>query len=280
MRFFVLLLLLLTATLSSAHKNTENMIERSKTIVFIHGLFMNADSWAEWEKYFENKKYKCIIPEYPYHKGKPSDLRENIPSELGKLELQDIVKHYEDIILQLDEKPILIGHSMGGHIVQILVNKGLATKGICIDSAPPKGVFSFKWSFLKSNLPTINPFKGNKACLPSVKWFQYAFCNTMSLKETEDIYNTLVVPESRNIPRSGTKKQGRVDFKKKHVPLLFIAGEKDHIIPPSLNKKNAKAYKDLDSEVDLIEFEGRTHIICAQDGWEEVAAFILDWIDK
>ncbi|PCJ79678.1 MAG: alpha/beta hydrolase [Flavobacteriales bacterium] len=250
----------------------------SKTIVFIHGLFMNAKSWDSWKTYFEKKGYNCIVPEYPFHKGEPAELRNNIPEGLGNLTLTEVANFYTDIITKLDEKPMLIGHSIGGLIVQILVNRDLAAKGVSIDPAPPKGVFSFKWSFLKSNLATINPLKGSKACLPSVKWFQYAFCNTMTMEETEKIYDEFVVPESRNVPRESTKNAGKIDFKKAHVPLLIIAGEKDNIIPSSLNKKNAKKYKHTGSVVDFKEFKDRTHILCIQQEWEEMADYIDNWI--
>lgn len=167
---------------------------------------------------------------------------------------------------------------MGGLAVQKLIslNKGVA--GVCIDTAPPKGVFSLKWSFLKANLPTVNPLKGDSVCLPDVKWFQYAFCNLMSLEETQKEFDQFVVPESRNIPRSSTKVDGKIDFKKPHAPLLFIAGEKDHIIPSSLNKTNFNAYKDPGSKKDFKEFPERTHYICGQKNWQEVAEYILGWI--
>lgn len=250
-----------------------------KTIVFVHGLFMNDLSWNAWKVFFEEKGYTCIVPTYPYHKGIPSELRTNIPVELSKLELKDIVAYYKAIISELDVKPILIGHSMGGLIVQLLINQELGAKGICIDSAPPQGIFSFKWSFIKANLSTINPFKGNSPCLPSIEWFHYAFCNTMSLEECKEIYEKAVVPESRNIPRSSTTKQGKIDFKKAHVPLLFIAGEKDNIVPASLNRKNANAYKSKGSTVDFKEFLGRSHAICEQENWEEIADYILNWVE-
>jgi pimeloyl-ACP methyl ester carboxylesterase len=251
-----------------------------KTIVFIHGLFMNPSSWDNWIKFYEAKGYKCYAPSYAYHEGKPSELRTNFNSKLGKLTFGQVIDSLSLFIDKLPEKPILIGHSMGGLAVQKLIemNKGVA--GICIDAAPPKGIFSFKWSFLKANLPTINPFKGNSVCLPSVKWFHYAFCNTMTMGQTEIEYNKFVVPESRNIPRSSTKNDGKIDFKKPHNPLLFIAGEKDNIIPSSLNKKNFEAYKDKDSKIDFREFAGRSHYICGQQNWEEVATFINEWISS
>lgn len=100
----------------------------------------------------------------------------------------------------------------------------------------------------------------------------------MTLEQTGIEYNKFVVPESRNIARSSTLNDGKIDFKKPHNPLLIIAGEKDNIIPSSLNKKNAEAYKDNNSKVDFKEFAGRTHYICGQKEWEEVAAYINEWI--
>ncbi|HTB07520.1 MAG TPA: alpha/beta hydrolase [Bacteroidia bacterium] len=251
----------------------------SKTIVFIHGLFMNPRSWESWKKYFEALGYSCHAPAFPYHEGEPANLRKNVNPKLGTLTFNQVIDSLAAYIDKLPEKPILIGHSIGGLAVQKLLGMDKGIAGIAIDPAPPKGIFSFKWSFLRANLPTISPLKGNTVCLPSVKWFHYAFCNTMTMAETENEYNKFVVPESRNIPRSTTGKEGEIDFKKAHAPLLIIAGEKDHIIPASLNKKNYKAYKDKNSVTNFKEFHGRTHYICGQQGWEEVAGYINNWID-
>jgi pimeloyl-ACP methyl ester carboxylesterase len=251
----------------------------SRTIVFIHGLFMNPVSWTGWVKFFQEKGFICHSPGYQFHDGDPETLRRLIDPDLRKLTLGQVIDKLSAYIELLPEKPVLIGHSMGGLAVQKLIemNKGVA--GICIDPAPPAGIFSFKWSFLKANLSTINPLKGNSVCLPGVKWFHYAFCNTMTMGQTENEYNRLVVPESRNIARSSTKNDGRIDFSKPHKPLLIIAGEKDNIVPSSLIKKNFEAYKELNSRTDFREFEGRTHFICGQPGWEEVAAYINEWIE-
>jgi pimeloyl-ACP methyl ester carboxylesterase len=250
----------------------------SKTIVFIHGLFMNPLSWVSWEKFYEAKGYRCYSPAYPFHEGDPHALRTKINHNLGELTFVQVINSLSSFIDTLPEEPVLIGHSVGGLAVQKLIEMDKGVAGICIDPAPPKGIFSFKWSFLKANLPTINPFRGSSVCLPGVKWFQYAFCNTMTLEQTEIEYNKFVVPESRNIPRSSTTDEGKIDFKKPHNPLLIIAGEKDNIIPSSLNKKNFEAYKDTNSKIEFKEFAGRTHYICGQPNWEEVASYIDVWI--
>lgn len=252
----------------------------SRNIVFIHGLFQNPKSWGNWITYFERKGFACHAPAYPYHAGKPEVLRKNIDQKLGKLTFGEVIESLSTFIDMLPEKPVLIGHSMGGLAVQKLLEMDKGAAAIAIDPAPPAGIFSFKWSFLKANLPTINPFEGNSPCLPSVEWFHYAFCNTMTMDETKKEYDLFVVPESRNIPRSSTRKDGKISFRKPHNPILIIAGEKDNIIPLSLVKKNFAAYKGSDGVIDFKEFPGRTHYICGQKGWEEVADHIFQWLEK
>jgi len=252
----------------------------TKTVVFIHGMFLNPLSWKEWIKFFESKGFKCHAPAYPHHDGEPSVLRESADASLGKLTFSQVASHLNNYVEKLPEKPILIGHSMGGLAVQTLTSMNKSAAGVCIDSAPPKGLVSFKWSFLKANFPTINPLKGNSVFLPDLRWFQYAFCNTMTVEQTEAEYNRFVVPESRNIARTSAMNDGYIDFAKPHAPLLFIAGEKDNIIPSSLNWDNYNSYTDGNSKREFKEFPRRTHYICAQENWQEVADYIFQWINR
>src|SRR5690242_2593988 len=120
-------------------------------IIFIHGLFQNPDSWTKWQEFFKAKGYDSIAPAYPFHAGHPADLRADINPQLGQLTLEQVVEVYRQEIAKLPEPPVLIGHSMGGLIVQKLINEGRGKMGVCIDPAPPQGVFTFQWSFLKAN---------------------------------------------------------------------------------------------------------------------------------
>jgi fermentation-respiration switch protein FrsA (DUF1100 family) len=101
----------------------------------------------------------------------------------------------------------------------------------------------------------------------------------MSLAETTDVFNELVVPESRNIPRSMLNDPyGKINFNLPHNPLLFISGAKDNIIPPSLNLSNLRSYHDKNSIRDYKKFPNRTHYICGQNDWQEVASYVLEWV--
>ncbi len=248
------------------------------TIVFIHGMYMNPLCWENWTVYFQGKGYECLAPAWPGRDKAVDSLRRLHPDpQLGNLTLTDVITHYTDVIKPLPEKPILIGHSMGGLVVQLLLQRDLASAGVAIDSAPPMGVLTAKWPFLKSNWPHITPFvTQNQPIEMTFERFQYTFVNGMPLAEQHAAYERYVVPESRRVPRESLF--ARVDFKHPHPPLLLIAGSADHLIPASLNRTNYSRYKSSSSIVAFKEFPGRNHFIVGQKGWEEVAGYIQTWL--
>jgi pimeloyl-ACP methyl ester carboxylesterase len=252
----------------------------SRTVMFIHGLYMTPLCWENWVSRFEAKGFHCLTPAYPDRENKSVQELQTPDASLGKLTLSNIVDHLETRIKELDEKPILIGHSMGGLIAQLLLYRGLASAAIVIDSAPPSGVFTTQFSFLKANWGHITPFVNqNLPVVMGFERFQYAFANDMPLNEQRDIFEKHFVPESRHIPRESLF-GAKIDFKKPHAPLLLIAGGNDNIIPPGLNRTNYKKYKDQSSVTDFHEFPGRNHYILGQKGWEEVADHCLDWLGR
>jgi pimeloyl-ACP methyl ester carboxylesterase len=248
-------------------------------VIFIHGLFNTNLVWKEWEQYFTDKGFSCESLSYPYHVGEPADLRAQPNPKLANLTLGNIMETFTAQLAKLPTKPIVIGHSMGGLIAQLLNAKGLVSKAICISSAPPKGIISFSWDFISCNLPIINPFKGNSLFMPNLKWFHNGFCHTLSIAEAEAVFNKYVIAESRNIPRSSQLANGYINFKQEHAPMLFISGELDKIVPAVVNKKNFKAYKS-NSMRELKVFEGRTHYILGQNGWQQVAQHAIDFINR
>ena len=254
----------------------------TKNLVFIHGMFMTPLCWEEWVRYFQAQGYNCTAPAW-LRRDQPIDAqRKNHPdATLGKLNLTMVVDHLTKHIQSLGDKPVLIGHSMGGLITQILVNRNLAAAGIAIDSAPPAGVFTTKWSFLKANFAMISPFVSkHQPRQMSFEDFQYAFVNNLPLAEQRAAYDRYVVPESRLIPQESLGGIGKIDFAKAHAPLLLIAGSDDHIIPASLNKSNYEKYSAAASVTDFKEFPGRAHFIIGQKDWKEVADYCLAWLKQ
>ncbi|MBC7876723.1 MAG: alpha/beta fold hydrolase [Anaerolineales bacterium] len=253
---------------------------KSKIIVLIHGMFMNSRCWEKWIPYYESKGFRVLAPAWPGRDKPVEELNAAHPDlELAKLKLNHIVDYMESFIKGLDEKPAIIGHSMGGLAVQVLLQRDVAIAGIAIDPAPPAGVFSTEWSFVKSNFPATNPFLLSKPVKMIFEHFQYAFVNTLPLDEQRAAYDRYVVPESRGVPTSSLGAAGKVDFNKLRRPLLITAGQNDHIIPPSLNKTNYQKYKGP-SVTDFKKFAGRDHFLIGSKGWQEVADYCLNWLER
>lgn len=253
---------------------------KSKTIVFVHGMYMNPLCWEHWVEYYQAKGFRCLTPAWPGRDQPVEALRRQPPDpQLGKLTLTSVLAHFTDVIKASGEKPVLIGHSMGGLAVQLLLQKDLAVAGVAIDSAPPMGVLTTRWSFFKSNWPHITPFVSqDKPIEMTFQRFQYAFVNGLPLADQRAAYDRYVVPESRRVPRESLT--AKIDFKKPHPPLLLIAGGSDHIIPAPLNKTNFTRYQPSASVTDFKEFPGRTHFTIGQKNWEEVADYILAWLGE
>lgn len=249
-------------------------------IVFIHGMYMNGASWQPWIDRAAARGIASSAPSWPFHEGRPAELRAQVAPELGDLTFGDVVAHLKKYVDSLGEKPVLIGHSIGGLVVQKLINDGYGVAGVAISPAPPQGLFSFDPHFFKANWPHTNPFAGNKPVIMTPARFHYTFCNTMTELESDTAFDEYVVPESRNVPRTTLTKQGHVDFSKQHAPLLLIAGDQDHLTPESLTEKNAKAYDPTAGVLDYKPFLGRSHFICNQAGWEDVADYAFDWVER
>lgn len=254
----------------------------SKTIVFITGAFVSNSCWDEWRIFFEGKGYKTIAPPWPAKDGAANDLRQTQPNScIAALRLENLTNYFADIVRQLPEKPILIGHSMGGLVTQILLQRELAAAGAAIHSLQPQGVFTFKFSFYKAGWSPLGFFtSAKKSFLMSFKQWQYAFTNGMSYEEQKEGYYKYLIPESKLVVRDAISKAAKVDFKKPHAPLLFIAGSTDNFIPASLNYANYKKYKHTGSITDYKEFKGRNHFVLGQPTWKEDADFIARWIEQ
>ena len=257
-------------------------MELSKTIVFITGAFVSHNSWDKWKAYYESIGYKCIVPAWPYKDAAAKELRDRQPndSDLAGLKFKQLLDHYKDILSKLPEKPIVIGHSIGGLIVQMLVNRELVSAGVALHTAPPKGVKSFEWSFIKSIWKPAGYFtSAGKTHLMSFKDWQYTYTNGMNKDVQEESYNKYVIPESKHVLRDTVTDVARIDFLKTHPPLLFISGTADNIMPSSLNYDNYLKYDRNHSVTDYKEFKDKNHFAMGLDSWKDEADYILEWLE-
>lgn len=246
-------------------------------IVFVHGMFQNPKSWENWESYFSGKGYECVVPAWPLHDGDPKSLRDNPPAGLGELSLDTIYSSIKSTVSSLD-KPIIIGHSVGGLIAQKLLAEGLVSGAIAISSVAPNAMLDFDWGFIKNSAIITNPFKGDEPVYMDAETFHGSFANTLSAEQAAVEFEKTATHDSRNVLRDCMGSSGKINLDRPHAPLLLVAGEKDEIIPADLVEKNSKAYDDASGIVGFQEFANRSHYICGEPGWEDVASYIENWL--
>jgi pimeloyl-ACP methyl ester carboxylesterase len=250
-----------------------------KTIVFVHGMFQNPKSWEKWISYFTNRGYRCIAPAWPLHEGEPRALRANPPADLGDLRLAQVIGMVEGVVSGLD-KPIMIGHSVGGLITQLMASAGLVSCGVAIDSVAPNAMIDFDWGFLKNSTIIANPLAGNAPIEMDAATFHGSFANTLSEAEATAAFEATATHDSRNVLRDCMGTDGRIDLDAPHAPLLLIGSEEDQIIPAHLTEKNFNGYTDATSVAEFLPFAGRSHFICNEPGWQEVAAAAARFIER
>src|SRR5215217_6284656 len=192
----------------------------------------------------------------------------------------------EGIVGELDNPPIIMGHSAGGLFTQILLDHGYGAAGVAIDSAPAEGVRVTPLSQIRVFFPILkNPANRHKAVGFTKEQFHYAFANTLSREDSDEVYERYHIPAPGSFVWAGPlanftpgHQDTYVDFRnEERAPLLFIAGGEDNLMPPAVNQSNVKHYRHVKSVTDYKEFPGRSHYTLGQDGWEEVADYALEW---
>ena len=139
-----------------------DMSERN--VVLIHGLFMTPLSWHNFETRLSGLGYVVQAPGWPGHEGDIESVRKAAPTALADLGMAEIIDHYDKLIRPMEKQPILIGHSLGGLTVQVLLDRGLGAAAVAIDPAPPKGVRRITLSEFKSTFPVLgHPGNRHKA---------------------------------------------------------------------------------------------------------------------
>ncbi|RBY86800.1 alpha/beta hydrolase [Blastococcus sp. TF02A-26] len=254
------------------------------TIVLVHGFWVTPRSWAEWKAHYEARGYRVLTPAYPGFEVEVEALNAD-PTPIAELTLPQVVDSLASVIGALEEPPILIGHSAGGTLVQILLDRGYGAVGVTLNSAPTEGVRVLPLSQLRSTFVAFkNPANRHRAVGLSPEQWHYAFTNTFSEEESLRLYQRYHVPAPGRILWSSVlanfmpgPQDAAVDYRNPdRPPLLFVSGSEDHIMPPSVQRSNAKHYKgDTVTEVEVR--DGYAHLLPAQEGWQEIADHVLDW---
>jgi non-heme chloroperoxidase len=261
------------------------MEQVGKPVVFVHGLWLHADSWSAWVDLFRESGYDPIAPGWPGDSATIEETRKNAAQVAGH-GIDDVVDHYAKAIAGLGSKPIAIGHSFGGLVVQRLLGQELVAAAVAIDPAPIKGVLALPPSALRvASIALRNPANRKGAVALNADQFRYGFGNAVSASESAELFERWTIPSpgrplfeaalANFAPHSPAKVN---TANATRGPLLLTSGELDHTVPPAIVKGTLKLYRNSPAVTDFRSFPGKGHSLALDSGWREVADAVLDWL--
>jgi pimeloyl-ACP methyl ester carboxylesterase len=254
-------------------------------VVFIHGMWLHASSWAPWLELFRAAGYEPIAPGWPGEPDTVAEARET-PDLVANTSIDDATAHYTKIIDSLDASPILIGHSFGGLFAEKLLGQGIGVAGVAIDPAQIKGVLPLPLAQLRAALPALgNPANLHRSVSLTAKEFRFGFGNALPEEESAALFDKWTIPSPARplfeaaAANFSLHSQAKVDTSNEtRGPLLLISGAEDHTVPDVSTRSTLKQYRHSMAVTELKQFEHRGHSLTIDSGWKEVADAILQWL--
>jgi non-heme chloroperoxidase len=253
--------------------------QKRPPIVMIHGAFCGPWAFEDFRKPFEEAGFAVHAPVLRHH-----DRGQQPPSALGKVSLVDYATDLEGVIAGLKETPILIGHSMGGLLAQMLAARGKARACVLLAPSPPWGVLPttlFEIASAQTLLFSGGDYRGT-ILHPS---YQIAAAN--SLDRLDAAKRSAIY--ARFVPESGqatfeimnwsfdSRRASHVPARDVLCPLLCIAGSDDKINPPSTVARIAARYH---GRAVFEEVRGHSHWLIGEPGYEKIAARAIAWLGE
>jgi len=283
-----------SSTLASTGITTRELeqIERANAttatpVVFIHGLWVLPSSWQRWAELFEAAGYVALTPDWP---GDPATIEaaRAEPEVLAGKTLRQIADHTTAVIRSLNRKPVLIGHSTGGLLAEMLAGRGLSAGTVAIDPGVFRGVLPLPLSVLKGVGPyLLNPLTRGRAITFTLDQFKYGWANALDEQEAKELYETYHVAGSGiALVQMGNANlnpwtEAKVDTKNPdRGPLLIIDGEKDHTVPWAIANAAYKLQKRNPGVTEIVKMPNRGHSLTIDHGWREVAETALAFVKR
>lgn len=252
----------------------------AETIVMIHGMWGGGWYWENYKTFFEKKGYHCVNPTLRFHDMDPN---KSPDPQLGTTSLLDYAEDLENDIHKLDVIPILMGHSMGGLLAQILGSRGLAKALVLLTPAPPHGIMALRPSVIRSFWSGLTTWGfWRKPMRQTFDEAVYSIMHLLTVEEQKNVFDKFVYESGRAASEIGfwlfdSKRAARIDESKITCPVLVVAGAEDRITPAPVVRKVADKYKHVSS---YKEFTNHAHWVIGEPGWQEIAEYILDWLDQ
>lgn len=256
-------------------------------VVLVHGLWLLASSWDGWKALLEERGYAAVAVDWPGDEPTVAAALAN-PDSLAGTSVLDVADHVAEVVGALKMKPIVIGHSFGGLLAQMIAGRGLAAATVSIDPAPSRGVLPLPFSALKASFPVLgNPTNKGKTVTLTFEEFRYGFANAVSEEEAHALYEGFHTPApGRPLFQAATANLwpwtvAKADAKNPdRGPMLVVSGEKDHIVPWKLANAAYKRQAKNPGVTEIVEIPGVGHSLVIDAGWQVVAEAALKFVGE
>ncbi|MFC9914862.1 alpha/beta hydrolase [Streptomyces sp. NPDC059862] len=257
-------------------------------VVFVHGLWLLPSSWDRWAAVFEEAGYAPLTPGWPDDPDTVAEANAHPEVFAGK-SVGQVADHFADLIGKLERTPVVIGHSFGGLITQMIAGRGLSAASVAIDPAPFRGVLPLPISSLRAASAILgNPANYHRAVPLTYDQFRYSFANAVSEEEAKELYERFAVPAPGEplfqaaVANINPWTEVKVDtLAPERGPLLIISGEKDHTVPWAIaNASYKKQARNEHAVTEITEMPGRGHALTIDNGWHEVAETALAFVKR
>jgi len=213
-------------------------------IILIHGTWDSADSWKFIKNDLENLGLKVITLSLRYHDLPYEEAKEKI----GDVSITDYVSDIVDIVKQCDTPPILLGHSLGSLIAQMVAEQTLIKGMILLGPAPTADIFAFYPTMVRAFMRHFMQWGFWRKPMPPYKDVQYKLAMPQQSQALKEVAYAQAVPESglvytqMSLPFLDPHNTTEVNFNKINCPVLIITGSNDKLTVPQIAKATAKNY--------------------------------------
>ncbi len=248
-------------------------------ILFIHGMWGRAELWDQYRSRFEAAGHATHAITLRHHDTR---IDQPAPAGLGQTSLTDYVEDILSDMRGMEEAPILIGHSMGGLLAQLVAARTEHVRAVIgLTPGPPAGVFAISPRTLNVFRDILlTPAFWKKPTRLSFSRARYGLLHNMSPEAARQLYQEMVWESGRATAEIAfwlfdKSRASRVEPEKIPCPVLLLSGEKDRTVSPGVVRAAVKRYK---GACDYRQLAGHSHWVLGEEGWEDIADLCLEWI--
>jgi non-heme chloroperoxidase len=254
------------------------MSKEPEILFMIHGMWGASWQWGNYKDFFERKGYTCVTPTLRHHDMKPDERPDPM---LGSTSLLDYAHDLEEEIKKLGIIPVIMGHSMGGLLAQILGSRNLAKALVLLTPASPSGIVALRLSVIRCFFSAMTTWAfWRKPFRLTFDEAVYGILNKCSVDEQERLYSKFVYESGRAASEIGfwildSQGAAKVDESMILCPAIIIAGGQDRICPAPVVKKIGQKYRAVST---YREYPDHGHWVLGEPGWETIAQDIQEWL--